>query len=105
MDKSKKATINLIHKKNYKCFYYAVTATLNHEEIKKDLQRITKTEPFINKYDWEGINYPLRKDHWKKFEKNVRTIAFNVLYSKKEKIYLAYLCKHNSNREKQIIFL
>ena len=60
--KSKKATINLIHKKDNKCFYYAVTATLNHEEIKKDLQRITKTEPFINKYDWEGINYPSRKD-------------------------------------------
>ena len=24
---------------------------LNHEEIKKDLQRITKIKPFINKYN------------------------------------------------------
>ena len=29
------------------------TVTLNHEEIKKDLQRITKTKPFINKHNWE----------------------------------------------------
>ena len=29
---------------------------LNHEEIKKDLQRIIKIKPLINKYNWEGIN-------------------------------------------------
>ena len=32
--KSKKATINLINKKHNKYFKYAVTVTLNHEEIK-----------------------------------------------------------------------
>ena len=32
-----------------KCFLYAVTVTLNYEEIKKDPQRITKTKPFINR--------------------------------------------------------
>ena len=37
-------------------------------------------------------------------ENNV-TIAFNVLYAKKEKIYPAYVSKHNSNREKQVILL
>ena len=30
-------------------------------------------------------------------------IALNVLYAKKEKIYPAYVSKHNSNREKQVI--
>ena len=50
----KKATINPINKKDNKCFQYAVTVALNHEEIKKDLLRITKIKPFINKYDWEG---------------------------------------------------
>ena len=35
--KIKKATINSINKKNNKCFQYAVTVTLNHEEIKKTL--------------------------------------------------------------------
>ena len=41
----------------------------------------------------------------KKFDKNNRTIALNVLYAKKEKIYPAYVAKHNSNREKQIILI
>ena len=31
-----------------------------------------------NKYNWEGINYPSRKDDWKKFERNNVTIALNV---------------------------
>ena len=38
----------------------------------------------------------------KKNLKNNGTIAPNVLYTKKEKIYLA---KHNSNRQKQLILL
>ena len=41
----------------------------------------------------------------KKFEKNNVTIALNISYAKKEKIYPAYISKHNSNREKQVILL
>ena len=41
----------------------------------------------------------------KKFEKNNVTIALNVLYTKKEKIYPPYVSKHNSVREKQVILL
>ena len=77
---------------------------LNHEEIKKDTQRITKIKPFINKYNWEGINFPSQKDNWKKVEKNNVTIALNVFYAKKEKIYAAYVSKPNSNPEKQVSF-
>ena len=32
-------------------------------------------------------------------------IALNILHIKKEKIYLAYVSKNNSNREKQVILL
>ena len=39
---NKKATINLINEKYNKCFQYSITVALNHEEIKKDLQRIKK---------------------------------------------------------------
>ena len=35
--KNKKATINPINKKDNNCFQYAVTVTLNHEEIGKIL--------------------------------------------------------------------
>ena len=53
----------------------------------------------------EGINFPSEKDDWERFEKNNVTIALNVLCSKKEKIYTAYVLKNNSNHEKQVILL
>ena len=65
---------------------------------------MTKIKRFINKYNWEGINFPSEEIDWKKFEKNNVTIALNVLYVKKEKIYPAYLSKHNSNRENKLFF-
>ena len=46
--KPKKTTINPIDKKDNKCFQYVVTVVLNHEEIKKDLQRIKEIKSFIN---------------------------------------------------------
>ena len=69
------------------------------------MQRITKIKPFINKYNWGEIHFPSEKDDLKKLEKKNVTIALNVLYAKKEKIYPAYVSKHNSNREKQVILL
>ena len=42
-----------------------------------------QTKPFINKYNWEGINYLSEKDDWGKFEKNNITISISVLYAKK----------------------
>ena len=91
-----KATINSINKKDEKCFQYAITVALNYEEIKKDP---------LNKYNWKGRNYPSEKIDWKKFRNNNITIALNVLYAKKEKVYPAFVSKHNSNREKQVILL
>ena len=57
----------------------------------------------INKYNWEGLNFPSENDDWKKFDKNNLLIALNVLYAKKGKIYLAYVLKYNSNRGKHVI--
>ena len=45
--KNKKATINSKNN-NDKCFQYAITVALNHEQIKKDPQRITIIETFID---------------------------------------------------------
>ena len=47
---NKKTVINSINKKD-RCVQYAVIVTLNHEEIRKNLQRITKIKTFINKYN------------------------------------------------------
>ena len=103
--KTKKITSSLINEKDNKCFQNAITVPLSHEQIKKDPQRITEIKSFINKYDWEGMSYPSGKDDWKNFEKNSLTIAFNILYAEKEKLYPVYLSKHNSNRKKQVIIL
>ena len=51
-----------------------------------------------------SIRKILRKK-WEKNEKNNVKIALNVLYVKKEKIYPAYVWKHNSDCEKQVILL
>ena len=50
--KNKKATIiNPINKNDNRSFQYAVTVTLNHEEIRKHPERITKTKPFVSKHN------------------------------------------------------
>ena len=61
------------------------------QKQKQKKQRITKIKSFINKYNWKEINFLSEKDDWKKFEK--KTIALNVLYAKKEKLYHAYVSK------------
>ena len=57
-------------------------------------QRISKIKPFINKYNWKGINYPSEKGDYRKSEKNNLTISFNALYQKEIKIWPAYISKY-----------
>ena len=79
---------------------------LNHKEIGKHTERITKIKAFINKNKWEGIKFPSENDNWKKIEKNnVATALLVLLKQKKDKIYPAYLSRHNLNHEKQVIRL
>ena len=105
LDKNNKAAKNPIIEKENNCFQYCCNSCVKLWRNKKDPQRIIKTKTFINKYYWEGINFPSEKDDWEKSDKNSVTIALNVLYAKTEKIYPAYVSKHNSNREKQVILL
>ena len=70
--KNEKATINHINKKYNKYFQYAVT-------VKKDLQIIRKIKPFINKYNWEGMNFPSENKGWKKVALIGKKIAVKEL--------------------------
>ena len=72
--KNEKTTINPKNDDD-KCFQYALTATLNYEEIKWNSERVSNIKPFENKYNWEGINYSSKIDNWRTFEKNNPTIA------------------------------
>ena len=65
--KHKKATINPKNKDD-ECFKYTITVALNHEEIKKNLQGISKIIPFIDQYNWKDIEFPSQLKDWKKFE-------------------------------------
>ena len=67
--KDKKSTINPKNNDD-KCFQYAVTLALNLDKIKKDPQRVSKTKPFIEKYNWEDIDFPSTSKDWRKFECN-----------------------------------
>ena len=52
-------------------FQHAVTIALNHEEIGKHSERMTKIKLFINKYDWKRTKFPSEKDNWKKMRKTI----------------------------------
>ena len=51
------------------------------------------------------MNYQSKIEDWKRFEKNSKRIALNVLYIKEKEIYTVYISKINSKSEKQIILL
>ena len=47
-------------------FKYALTAALNHEQMRRNPQRIIKIKPFINTYNWNDIKFPSHSSDWKK---------------------------------------
>ena len=103
--KDKKSIINPKNNDN-KCLQYAVTLALNLDKIKKNPQRASKIKPFIEKYNWEGINFPSTSKDWKKFESNIE-VALNILYVpyNTRKINIAYKSKNNLTQERKIILL
>ena len=54
--------------------------SMMHQIIKilKQPERISKLKPYINKYNWEGIDFPAGPKEWQKFEQNNKTIALNI---------------------------
>ena len=93
----KKQESNKLSKIWWWCFQYTATAVLNHQEIKRDSQRISTIMPFINKCNRGRIKYPSKTDDWKTFEKINRTIALNVLCIKVMGMCLTYISKINSD--------
>ena len=75
-------------------------------KFKKKTQRVSKIKPFIEKYNWEDIDFPSTSKDWKKFECNIK-VALNLLYVpyNTKKINIAYKSKKFLTQEKQIILL
>ena len=70
--KDKKSTINPKNNDD-KCFQYVVTLALNLDKIKKDPQRVSKIKPFIEKYNWEDIDFPSTSKDWKNLNVTMRS--------------------------------
>ena len=89
---NKRATINPKNGDD-NCFQYALTVALNYQNIENHPERMSNIKPFINEYNWEGIDFPSHQDcqeesekpknimliDCKKFEQNNETIALNIL--------------------------
>ena len=105
--KNKRAIINPSNKRDGNCFQYALTLALNHQNIERDDQRISKIKPFINHYNWNDIDFPSYRKDWKKFEQNNKTIALNISFVplNTKTIRLACKSKYNRKRENQVILL
>ena len=103
---NKRATINPKNKDN-KCFQYSITVALNHQEIENHPERISNIKPFIDKYNWKGIDFPAGIKDWKKFEENNKEVALNILYTppNTKTINLAYKSKYNRKCKNQVVLL
>ena len=88
-------------------FQNALDDALNYQTIKTNPERISKLKPYINKYNWEGIDFPAGPKDWIKFEKNNKKIALNILYTphNTKTISVAYRSEYNRKRKKQVILL
>ena len=113
--RNKRATINLQNNDD-KYFQYALTVELNHQNIRKNSERISNIKPFINQYNLKDINIKedrgkLEKNNmaidWKKFAQNNKTIAPNILFvpHNTKTIRLAYKSKYNHESENQVVLL
>ena len=63
-----------------KCFQCSITVALNHENIENHPERISNIKSFINQYNLAGLDFPAGIKDWKKFERNNKTIALNILF-------------------------
>ena len=41
---------------------------------RKNSERVSNIKPFMNKYNWEKINYPSKINDWKKFKKIIQQL-------------------------------
>ena len=97
---NKRATINPRNWSDNKCFQYSVTVALHHQDIENHPERIANIGPHNGLYNWEGIEFPAGIKDWKRFERNNKTIALNILFvPHNEKTNLAYKSKYNRKCE------
>ena len=93
----KEALIN-----NNNSFQNALDDALDFQNIEKHPERISKLKPYINKYNWEGIDFRAGPKELQKFEQNNKTNAPNILFIQRntKTISVAYRSEYNNKRKK-----
>ena len=103
--KNKKCCINPKNDDD-ECFKWAVLAALHHKEIGVHPERISKLRSYVDRYNWNGIEFPTPSNQWSRFEKQNPEIALNVLVVEGElNIRQGFISKHNSERPKCVDLL
>ena len=85
-------------------FRSALNDALNYQNIETHPERISKLKAYINKYNWEGIDFPAGSKDWIKFEKKLPLIYY-LYHTIQKTISLAYISEYNNKRRKQVILL
>ena len=119
--RNKRAAIKPKNEDDDNCFQYASTVALNYQNIENHPERISNTEPFIDKYYWKGIDFSSHQDSqeeskepknimlidYKMFEQNNEAIALNILYvlHNEKEVCVAHESKYNRKGVNQVILL
>ena len=86
-------------------FEDALDDALNYQNIETHPERISKLKPYVNIYNWEGIDVPAGPKNWIKFERNNKKVALNVLFIPRntKPISVAYRSEYSNKNKKQVI--
>ena len=106
--KNKKCTINPKNENDVYCFMYSITAGLYHDEIGKNVERISKKlMQYANKINWHNIDFPASYEDYVLFEQLNSDIALNILYVPfgKRNVCPEYISKHNFTAKNQVTLL
>ena len=85
---------------------YTLTVALNYQNVKNNIQRISKIKLFIDQCNWKEIDLSYRKN-WKKFELSNKLVTVKILYVpyNTEEIKHACKSKYDLQHENQVILL
>ena len=88
-------------------FQNARNDALNYRTIETHPERISKIKAYIDKYIWEGIEFPAGPKDWKKVGQNNKKIALNILLVPRntETIRVAYRSEYNHKLKNQVNLL
>ena len=127
--RNKRATINSQNEDDNRCFQYAVTVALNHENIENHPEKISSIKPYIDKYICKDIDIPLQQKDQKKLEQEDLEKLLKIIIIKKltgkslnkvirqlllishlipyntKTIRFAYKPKYNCKRENKVVLL